>query len=418
MKAGKHDFYTIISYNEINSELYVMRNRTPVLLILILLQFFLLGYPTASADDDNKAFQDAQILIQAKAFSRQGLIEQLEVIGHSHDSAEEAADAIETDWNEMALKQAGSLLNLMPLSERGLTGKLSEAGFTEEETEYAVRNCGADWKENACKLAASYVNLMTFTRVDLLKQLQFDGFSYEMALYAVTQTLGEPDQSELEATSNPYKVSDEMAVFFTENLDNIFPIQSLKEAYTSVVLPIYTNVGPGTGVQARTREGKQTFRLYANPDSVHEYVYTNTINAGNLRNFMFSMDVTIGDVNPIDQGGCFIGYENKSVTAFKNEEARLVAFVINPGSAEFYTKAENGESGSRTQITSNGTFTAKLTLIRLTGLTFAFLGDAYIGQFYDNNEGPFQLVFGSALYKDGDTAVCSFDNMAVRKVSP
>ena len=65
----------------------------------------------------------------------------------------------------------------------------------------------------------------------------------------------------------------------------------------------------------------------------------------------------------------------------------------------------------------NGRDVRRLTIVRLTGLTFAYVDGQYAGQFYDNNEGPFQLVFGSVLYKRGDSAACSFDNMALRKVT-
>ena len=391
-----------------------MRRKIPVLLFLL---FLLFSFPAAAADDEGRTLEDARTLIGAKAFSRKELITQLEEMGHPRSAAEQAADEIGADWNEMALKQAGSFLSYMPFSESELKNQLLKAGFTAEETEYAVRNCGADWKENALKHAESYLEMMEFTRTELMQQLLHDGFTYERSLYAVTQTLGAPEQSELADLSNPTRISQEMRDFLTENIENIFPIQSLKETYSSVVQPVYTDLGPGTAVQMRTREGQQTIRIYANADGVHSYTFTDGINSGNLRNFMFSMDVSINDVYPTDEGGCFIGYTNGSVTAVKNDDPSLTALVLTPEAAEFFTKNETAESGSRTRISENNKSVRRLTLIRITGLTFAYIDGEYAGQFYDSNEGPFQLVFGSVLYKNGDASACSFDNMAVRKVN-
>ena len=397
-----------------------MRKKIPLLLIIIctfLLQFFAPGMTVKAADEDEHAAKDAQALIHAKAFSRQGLIEQLESMGHPHNAAESAVDTLEADWDEMALKQAASFLSYMTLSGRELTLLLTDAGFTEEEAAFAVENCGADWNAMAVKHAASYTEVISFTSIGLMKQLQHDGFTYEQALHAATETLGAPAQSELDELSNPLRVSDEMRTFLSENLENIFPIQSLKESYASVVQPIYADFGPQAAVQMRTREGQQSIRIYANPDGVHEFVFTDRINAGNLRNFMLSMDVSIDDIFPGGQGGCFIGYVNESISSVKNHDSSLVALAIEPDSISFYSKNELSDAGSITRIMDNGMYVRRLTLIHLTGLTFAYVDGEFAGQFYDGNEGPFQLVFGSALYKDGDSAACSFDNMAVRKVN-
>ncbi len=397
-----------------------MRKKIPVLLIIIfafLLQFSVPGITVQAADEDDLAAKDAQALIHAKAFSRQGLIDQLESMGHPRSTAESAVDALEADWYEMALKQAASFLSYMTLSGRELASHLTGVGFTEDEADYAVENCGADWNEMAVKHAASYKEVMSFSSIELMKQLQHDGFTYGQALHAATETLGAPAQSELDELSNPLRVSDEMRTFLSENLENIFPMQSLKETYSSVVQPVYADFGPQAAVQMRTREGRQSIRMYANPDGVHEYVYTDRINAGNLRNFMLSMDVSIDDIYPGGKGGCFIGYVNESITAVKNHNSSLVALAIAPDSVSFYSKNELSDAGSLTPIMENGMSDRRLTIIHLTGLTFAYVDGEFAGQFYDGNEGPFQLVFGSALYKDGDSAACSFDNMAVRKVN-
>ncbi len=376
--------------------------------------------PAVSAQEEKEeddALKDARRYIAVKPFSRQGLIEYMEAEGYSGEEAAAAADALEVDWNEMALKQAQSFLGYMSLSEEKLIEQLQSVGFTKDQSAYGVENAGADWNELATKHAESYLQLMKFSKTDLIRQLEFDGFSYDQAVAGVTALLGPLDPSEAEALSDPNRVSQEMIEFLSSNLENVFPLQSLKESFISPVIPMYYDFGPDTAIQTRTREGDQSIRLFVNSDSVHDYNYLFTVNSGNLQNFMFTMDVRIRDVFPADQGGCFIGYKNDSVTAYANEDAALVALLVNPKGVEFYRKENRADSGTHTLISENGQYSYKLTLMRLTGLTFAFVDGKFAGQFYDSEEGPFQLVYGSAVYKDGDTASCSFDNLAVRKVN-
>ena len=375
------------------------------------------GFSSASAQEEDTALKEAGRFIEVKPFSRQGLIEYMEAEGYSAEESAAAVDALEIDWNEMAVKQAQSFLGYMSLSGEKLIEQLKSVGFTEEQALYGAENADADWNEMAMKHAGSYLELKSFSKTDLIRQLEFDGFTYEQAVSGVTSLLGPLDTAEAEALADPHRISPEMIEFLSSNLENVFPLQSLKESFITPVIPMYSDFGPDTAVQTRTREGQQTIRLFVNSDSVHEYNSLFTVNSGNLKNFMFTMDVTIEDVFPAGQGGCFIGYKNDSVTAYAKEDAALVALLANPQGVEFYRKDNRADSGTHTPISESMQHSYKLTVIRLTGLTFALIDGKFAGQFYDNEEGPFQLVYGSAVFKDGDTASCSFDNLAVRKVN-
>ena len=371
----------------------------------------------ASAQENNKALEAAKMYIQVKPFSRDGLVQHLEAEGFSHDEAAEAVDALSTDWKEMALIQARSYIKYMTLSQSGLIKQLQAAGFTEAEAAYGAENCGADWNEMALQHARSYLSMMNFTKIDLIRQLSYDGFTSEQAGYGVTRLLGPLTAEESDALTNPERVSDEMISFLSSNLDLLFPIQSIRETFITPAFPVYSDIGSDTAVQTRTREGQQTVRLYVNTDSVNDRLYTFPVNAGNLRNFLFTMVINIEDVFPVNQGGCFIGYRNASASAAANEDTSLVALLVNPNGIEFYHKTDKIESGSRRQITGAPKNKYTLTLIRLTGLTIAFVDGQYAGQFYGDETGPFQLVYGAAVFKDGETASCSFDEFAVRKVN-
>jgi hypothetical protein len=86
-----------------------------------------------------------------------------------------------------ALRSAESYLDTMAFSRSGLIEQLEFEGYTNEEAVYAVDNCGANWKEQAARCAKSYLSTMAFSRSELIEQLEFEGFTSEQAIYGVTQ---------------------------------------------------------------------------------------------------------------------------------------------------------------------------------------------------------------------------------------
>lgn len=84
-----------------------------------------------------------------------------------------------------ALASAESYLSFTAFSRSGLIKQLEYEGYTESEALYAVENCGADWYEQAAKSAESYLSHMSFSRSGLIKQLEYEGFTHEQAEYGV-----------------------------------------------------------------------------------------------------------------------------------------------------------------------------------------------------------------------------------------
>ena len=208
-----------------------------------------------------------------------------------------------------------------------------------------------------------------------------------------------------------------MIKVLSDNIDNIFPIRGLEETYTYLEPVMYADIGSETALRTIVIDGKRTIHLFANPDSVHDYVYMNRINSGYLQNFLLSMDITVEDVFPSDQAGCFIGYLNEQSASRKEEPETDILLVVDGDGAGFYKKTADNEHGTFTRISDVPRSTYHLMLIRFTGQTYAFIDGEYTGQFQDSNTGPSQLVFGNTVYANGETAVCSFDNMLVRKVN-
>ncbi len=133
------------------------------------------------------ALSSANSYLRYSNFSYNGLIEQLEFEGYTHEDAVYAVDHCGADWNAQALGSAKSYLRYSAFSYSGLVEQLEYEQYTHEQAVYGVENSGADWYEQAAKSAQSYLQYMSFSRDELISQLQFEGFSYEQAEYGVSQ---------------------------------------------------------------------------------------------------------------------------------------------------------------------------------------------------------------------------------------
>lgn len=72
------------------------------------------------------------------AFSREGLIEQLEFEGYSTKDATFAVDYLNVNWNEQAVKAAKDYLSYSSFSRQGLIEQLEFEGYTTEQATYGV----------------------------------------------------------------------------------------------------------------------------------------------------------------------------------------------------------------------------------------------------------------------------------------
>ena len=221
-----------------------------------------------------------------------------------------------------------------------------------------------------------------------------------------------------ETAADPYTVSDEMTAMLSANLDNLFPLNSQKYNFMTPAEALYSDVGPRTVVRKKTGEGKRNILLIANADGVHEYLAYDGIDTAYPSNFMLTMDVTAADVFPQDQGGCFVGFTNQGVTAFSADDGGVaVNLVINGKTAELYIKEIYADAGRRISLGEMARESSKLSIIHLMGHTYAYINGKYMGQFHDGIKDGFRLIYGSAVYGEGDTAECIFDNLLIRKVS-
>lgn len=88
------------------------------------------------------AIGSAENYIDFSAFSRTGLIEQLEFEGYSTEDATFAVDSLDIDYNAQAAKSAENYLEFSSFSRSGLIEQLMFEGYTEEQATYGVDQTG------------------------------------------------------------------------------------------------------------------------------------------------------------------------------------------------------------------------------------------------------------------------------------
>lgn len=143
--------------------------------------------PNETVSQSNARRQGASYL-KSSAFSRTGLIEQLEFEEFSNADAIYGADAQKADWNAQAVLKGASYLKSSSFSRSGLVEQLVFEGFTAAEAEYGVAGNNTDWNVQAAKKAASYLKSSTFSRKGLIDQLLFEGFTQAQAEHGVGTT--------------------------------------------------------------------------------------------------------------------------------------------------------------------------------------------------------------------------------------
>ncbi|MBE7325166.1 Ltp family lipoprotein [Nocardioides sp. Y6] len=92
----------------------------------------------------------------------------------------------ETVAQENARESAESYLNMSAFSRKGLIEQLEFEGFSRQDAEYGVDAQNADWMKQAAASAESYLEMSSFSRQGLIDQLKFEGFTPEQAAHGAT----------------------------------------------------------------------------------------------------------------------------------------------------------------------------------------------------------------------------------------
>jgi colicin import membrane protein len=90
----------------------------------------------------------------------------------------------ETVSQKNAVRKAKEYLSIAAFSKKGLIEQLEFEGFSSEDGTYAADKIDVNWQEQAAKSAKQYLSLMAFSRKGLIEQLEFEGYTLGEATYA------------------------------------------------------------------------------------------------------------------------------------------------------------------------------------------------------------------------------------------
>ncbi|WP_103382126.1 Ltp family lipoprotein [Pseudonocardia dioxanivorans] len=82
-----------------------------------------------------------------------------------------------------AVRKAESYLAFTAFSRKGLIKQLQYEKFSTADATYAVDHITVDWNEQADKKAESYMSFSAFSRDGLIKQLEYEGFTPAQAAH-------------------------------------------------------------------------------------------------------------------------------------------------------------------------------------------------------------------------------------------
>ena len=86
-----------------------------------------------------------------------------------------------------AKKMAKDYLKILAFSRLGLIDQLEYEGFTHSQAVYGTDHAGANWYTQAVRSAKSYLEIMAFSREGLIEQLEYEKFTHEQAVYAANK---------------------------------------------------------------------------------------------------------------------------------------------------------------------------------------------------------------------------------------
>jgi colicin import membrane protein len=141
---------------------------------------------------NEQAAKAAKDYLDSSSFSRSGLIEQLEYEGYTKQEAvygvNQAGLSAETAGQENARESAEDYLDSSAFSRKGLIDQLEYEGYSTKDATYAVDAVSVNWNQQAALAAQDYFDTMPFSRSGLIDQLEYEGYTEQQAVYGVNQT--------------------------------------------------------------------------------------------------------------------------------------------------------------------------------------------------------------------------------------
>ena len=138
----------------------------------------------AAAAKAEKAEADAAAKAEADAAAKAAKAE----ADAAAKAAAEAAAKAGTVSQQNALRKAADYLEYTAFSRTGLIGQLEYEEFSTADATWAVDRVTVNWNEQAAKKAKDYLEYTAFSRTGLIDQLIYEGYTPAQAEYGVSKT--------------------------------------------------------------------------------------------------------------------------------------------------------------------------------------------------------------------------------------
>lgn len=102
------------------------------------------------------------------------------------DTAPSSTAAELTNGQANAIRTAERYLSLTAFSRTGLIDQLEFEGFSTEDATFAVDSLTVDWPAQAVSKGQDYLDMTGFSCSGLVDQLEFEGFTAEQAAHGAT----------------------------------------------------------------------------------------------------------------------------------------------------------------------------------------------------------------------------------------
>jgi flagellar biosynthesis GTPase FlhF len=148
-----------------------------------------------AAEEEAEAERQAEEEAEAAAEAEEERLAEEQRLAEEAAAAEAAAAEavrIGTVAQQNAYRSAVSYLNYTAFSRSGLIGQLEYEEYSTGDAEFAIARLeaegGVDWNAQAAQKAADYLAYSSFSRSGLISQLLYEGFTAEQAEYGVSTT--------------------------------------------------------------------------------------------------------------------------------------------------------------------------------------------------------------------------------------
>ena len=151
----------------------------------------------AEAEAATKAKAEADAAVKAKAEADAAAKAEADAAAKAKADADAAAKAQAeaeaaakrgTVSQQNALRKAADYLDYTAFSRPGLIGQLEYEKYSTADATWAVDRVTVDWNEQAAKKAKDYLEYTSFSRSGLVDQLLYEGFTPAQAEYGVSTT--------------------------------------------------------------------------------------------------------------------------------------------------------------------------------------------------------------------------------------